>query len=111
MEMCVCGLTSHIQLTSRLIHLVLIECISKKVELVGEVGGEGSPLSPVSFLSTSSLLELLLVAILLPVTTCRLRTAESPAQGEDCKQESSGQDRVVEEEGGVECDVVGAPAC
>ena len=73
-------------------------------------GGEGLPLSPVSFLSTSSLLELLLVAILLPVPTCRLRTAESPAQGEDCEQESSGQDGVVEEEGGVERDVVGAAA-
>ena len=73
-------------------------------------GGEGLPLVPVSFLSPGSLLVLLLVAILLSVPTCRLGAAESPAQGEDCEQESSGQDGVVEEEGRVQRDVVRASA-
>ena len=68
------------------------------------------PLVPVSFLSPGSLLILLLVAILLTIPTRRLSAAESPAQGEDCEQESSGEDGVVEEEGGVEGDVVRAAA-
>ena len=68
------------------------------------------PLVPVPFLSPSPLLILLLVAVLLTIPTRRLSAAESPAQGEDCEQESSGEDGVVEEEGGVEGDVVGAPA-
>ena len=68
------------------------------------------PLVPVPLLSPGSLLILLLVTILLPIPACRLGAAESSAQGEDCEQESSGQDGVVEEEGGVERDVVGAAA-
>ena len=52
----------------------------------------------------------LLVSILLTVPTRRLRAAESSAQGEDCEEERSGEDGVVEEEGGVEGDVVGAAA-
>ena len=68
------------------------------------------PLVPVSFLSAGPLLILLLVAILLTIPTRRLSAAESPAQGEDGEQEGSGEDGVVEEEGGVEGDVVGAAA-
>ena len=72
---------------------------------------EGLPLVPVSFLCASSLLVMvLLISILLTVPTRRLRAAESSAQGEDCEEKCSGEDGVVEEEGGVEGDVVGAAA-
>ena len=67
-------------------------------------------LVPVTFLSPCPLLIVLLVTILLAITTRRLGTAESSTQSKEGEQESSGQDRVVEEEGGVEGDVVGAAA-
>ena len=67
-------------------------------------------LVPVTFLSPCPLLIVLLVTILLAITTRRLGTAESSTQSKEGEQESSGKDGVVEEEGGVEGDVVGASA-